>query len=349
MTETRVAVIGYGLSGSAFHAPFIAATAGLRLAAVVTGNAKRAALAVSRHPEITVLSTVDELWRRADEVDLVVVASPNRHHVEQAEAALAAGLGAVVDKPVAGEARSVRRLAETAERAGLLFTAFQNRRWDGDFRTVRALVEDGSLGRVDRFESRFERAAGPAKSGWKASPDPAELADVVHDLGSHLVDQAIVLFGPPRTVHAEVADPRPGVAVAEDATILLTHDGGVRSLLRVSKAAMPVGPRFALQGPHAGYRSWGLDPQEAASRAGRAPTEPGFGAYPRSRWGELVTPGGTRPVPTLDGDYLGFYRAVAANLRDGGPPPVPPAESVVLAETVEAVFRSAATGAPVAL
>ncbi|SDC17018.1 Gfo/Idh/MocA family oxidoreductase [Actinokineospora iranica] len=348
-TESRVAVIGYGLAGSAFHAPFIAATEGLRLAAVVTSAPARAAEVAARYPETVVLASVDDLWRRADEFDLVVVASPNRFHVEQAEAALAAGLSVVVDKPVAATGRGVRRLVEAADQAGLLFTVFQNRRWDGDFRTVRRLVDDGALGVVNRFESRFERAATTVRAGWKASADPAAMANIVYDLGSHLVDQAIVLFGAPVSVYAETRTPRAEVPVPEDATVLLTHASGVRSYLRMSNASMPVAPRFAVAGLRAGYRCWGLDPQEKASRAGIAPTAPGFGVYPRPQWGELLTEAGTQTVPTLDGDYLAFYGAVSACLRGEGPPPVPPAESVTLVDTIDAAIRSAGSGKPVPL
>ncbi|EWC60504.1 Myo-inositol 2-dehydrogenase [Actinokineospora spheciospongiae] len=347
--ETRVAVIGYGLAGSAFHAPFVDAVDGLRVTAVVTGDPERAATARDRHPDVVVHPSVDELWRHADDVDLVVVASPNRFHVEQATAALEVGLHVVVDKPVAATARGVRALGELAKQTGKVLTAFQNRRWDGDFLTVRKLVEDGTLGQVGRFESRFERGAKAVRSAWRASPDPADMANILYDLGTHLADQAIVLFGRPVTVYAETRAPRPEVRVAEDATILLTHEGGVRSYLRASNVTMPVTPRFAVAGGTAGYRCWGLDPQEAASRAGTPPTAEGFGVYGEDRWGTLTTPDGETVVPTVDGDYLAFYRGVRDCVRGDGPPPVAVAESIALTETIEAAIRSAASGKPVAL
>ncbi|WP_035304918.1 Gfo/Idh/MocA family oxidoreductase [Actinokineospora inagensis] len=349
MSDARVVLIGYGLAGSAFHAPFIAAAPGLGLAAVVTGNPERVAEVGRRYPDAEVITSADQVFSRADEFDLVVVASPNRYHFGQARAALTSGLSVVVDKPAAATGAEVRTLIQTAEQAGRVFTTFQNRRWDGDFRTVCALLDAGRLGAVTRFESRFERAAGARKSGWKGSADPADLADIRYDLGTHLVDQAVLLFGRPETVFAETQATRPGAAVAEDATIQLTHPGGVRSYLRMSKASAPVGPRFALAGPEIGYRCWGLDPQEAASRAGRLPTDPGFGAYPASRWGELLTPAGTERVRTLDGDYLGFYTELAACLRGAGPVPVPPEQTVDVADTIEASFRSTGLGVPVRL
>ncbi|MBM7775359.1 putative dehydrogenase [Actinokineospora baliensis] len=348
-TEAAVVLIGYGLAGSAFHAPFIAAAEGLRLVAVVTGDSGRAADAVARYPGIEVIDSVSRVWPRAAEFDLAVVASPNRYHVAQASAALDARLHVVVDKPAAATGREVRDLAATAERAGRVFTTFQNRRWDGDFRTVRHLLERGDLAGVTRFESRFERAAAPVKTGWKGSADPADLADIRYDLGSHLVDQAIVLFGRPTAVYAQVQATRPGAPAPEDATVHLTHPGGVVSYLRTSKASVPVAPRFALAGPDVGYHCWGLDPQESASRSGRLPTDPGFGSYPESQWGHLTTATGSHPTPTLDGHYLGFYTALAACLRGEAPNPVPPAETADVADTIEAAFRSTELGAPVLL
>lgn len=319
-----VGLIGYGLAGSAFHAPYIAAVPGLRLSSVVTTSHADAVRAA--HPDATVVSTVDELL--AGGPDLVVVASPNRFHVEHAGAALAVGARVVVDKPAAGTAEEVRSIA------GERLTVFQNRRWDGDFRTVRELVAAGRLGAVTRFESRFERAARSSRTAWKASTDPADLTDIIYDLGTHLVDQAQVLFGPATSVYAESAGPR-------DATILLAHAGGERSLLRMSDSTLPVAPRFAVAGADAAFRCWGLDPQEAAARAGGAPTDEGFGAYTAP--GELVA-GAVEPVAIADGDYLGFYTAVSAWLRGESPAPVPPEDSIALAETIDAALRSRAEG-----
>ncbi|WP_436496738.1 Gfo/Idh/MocA family oxidoreductase [Actinokineospora sp. HUAS TT18] len=338
MDEIKVGVIGYGLAGRAFHAPFIEAADGLCLTSVVTSSAERAAAVVSRYPDVAVVSTVEEL----SGVDLVVVASPNRFHVEQAGAALDAGLHVVVDKPVAATGAEIRDLSTRA--SGRMLTVFQNRRWDGDFRTLRGLISDGTLGAVSRFESRFERASRSARTAWKASQDPADMADIRYDLGSHVVDQAIALFGRPSSVYCS-ATPSP---VANDATILLTHGGGVESYLRMSSVTVPAAPRFMVSGMDAGYRCWGLDPQEKESVAGRVPGDAGFGEYPAEQWGELVTDSGVRSVPTLAGDYVGFYQAVAAWVR-GGEAPVPLAESVDLVDTLEAAIKSAETGDTVTL
>ncbi|MGX7828770.1 Gfo/Idh/MocA family oxidoreductase [Actinokineospora sp. 24-640] len=330
MDRIAVGVIGYGLAGSAFHAPYIDAVPELRLAAVVTGDPTRAAAVGARYPDVAVLSSVEELL--AADVDLVVVASPNRFHVEHAAAAVAAGKAVVVDKPAAATAAQVGDLLADGR-----VTVFQNRRWDGDFRTVRELVEAGRLGEVGRFESRFERAARSSRTAWKASTDPADMTDIIYDLGTHLADQAQVLFGPPASVHAESRGPR-------DATILLTHASGVRSVLRMSDSTVPVAPRFVVAGAEAGFRTWGLDPQETAARSGIVPTTAGFGTYPLA--GELVTDT-VEAVALHDGDYLGYYRAVAAWLREGAQAPVSPESSIELAHTIDAALRSVAEGRPV--
>lgn len=346
--DKRVAVLGYGLAGSAFHAPYIAETAGLRVATVVTGNPERQAAAEKRHPDAEVVSTMEEML--AGEPDLVVVATPNRHHVANATEALRRGISVVVDKPVAGTPSEVTALANLAEAQGAMFTVFQNRRWDGDFRTVRDLIDTGRLPDVSAFESRFERVGRPGgRSAWKSSTDPLDLAHIVYDLGSHLIDQAILLFGPVESVFGKASSPRPDVPVEEDVTIAVHHVSGVSSLLRMSNAVQPAGPRFTVTGATAGYRCWGLDPQERAARSGTLPAEPGFGGYDEAQWGSLITDEGSEVVPTLDGDYLGYWSMVEACLRDAGPPPVHPDESVRLVTTVAAAMRAVHDGKPVTL
>ncbi|CAM5444469.1 Inositol 2-dehydrogenase/D-chiro-inositol 3-dehydrogenase [Streptomyces griseomycini] len=171
-TPLRVGLVGYGLAGSVFHAPLIAATEGLALDTVVTSNPERQQQARTAFPDVRVAATPDELFGRADELDLIVIASPNRTHVPLAGAALKAGLPVVVDKPVAGTAAEARELAALAEERGLLLSVFQNRRWDNDFLTLRKLLSEGALGDVYRFESRFERWRPQLKGGWRESGDP---------------------------------------------------------------------------------------------------------------------------------------------------------------------------------
>ncbi|MCP9212464.1 Gfo/Idh/MocA family protein [Streptomyces sp. NEAU-Y11] len=346
----RVALIGYGLAGSVFHAPLIAATDGLVLDTVVTSSAERQRQARAEFPGVRLVDSADELWGRADELDLIVIASPNRTHVPLARAALEAGLPVVVDKPLAATAAEAEELAALADARGLLLSVFQNRRWDNDFRTLRKLIADGTLGSVQRFESRFERWRPQLKGGWRESGDPAEVGGLLYDLGSHLVDQALTLFGPVLSVYAEVDVRRPGARTDDDTFIALTHADGVRSHLWMSATTAQLGPRFRVLGSAAGYVKYGLDPQEAALREGLRPGGPDtgpWGAEPESAWGRLgagespLTGGGT-PVATLPGAYPAYYAGVAAALRDGGRPPVTAAEAAAALRVLEAARLSAA-------
>ncbi|WP_329410310.1 Gfo/Idh/MocA family oxidoreductase [Streptomyces sp. NBC_00704] len=347
-TPLRVGLIGYGLAGSVFHAPLIAATEGLVLDTVVTSNPERQEQARAEFPDVRVAVSADELLARADEPDLVVIASPNKTHVPLATAALKAGLPVVVDKPVAGTAAEARELAALAEERGLLLSVFHNRRWDNDFLTLRKLLDEGELGDVWRFESRFERWRPLPKGGWRESGDPAEIGGLLYDLGSHVVDQALVLFGPARSVYAEADVRRPGAQTDDDTFIALTHASGVRSHLYVSATTAQLGPRFRVLGSKAGYVKYGLDPQEAALREGERPGGTGadWGTEPEELWGrvgagESPLTGGGRPERTLPGDYPAYYAAVARALTDGGPNPVTAVEAAAALDVLEAARRSA--------
>ncbi|SFF64083.1 Predicted dehydrogenase [Actinacidiphila alni] len=349
-TPLRVGLVGYGPAGSFFHAPLIAATEGLVLDTVVTGSPERRAQALAEHPDVSFAATADELWARSAELDLIVLASPNRTHVPLATAALDAGLPVVVDKPIAGTAAEARELAAFAERRGLLLSVFQNRRWDSDFLTLQGLLAKGELGEVQRFESRFERWRPQPKGGWRESGDPAEIGGLLYDLGSHLVDQALALFGPAARVYAESDIQRPGAAADDDTFIAITHTNGVHSHLWMSATTARLGPRFRVLGSLGGYVTYGLDPQEAALREGLRPGEgAAWGAEPESAWGTVGTDDNVRPVPSVPGDYPAFYAAVAAALRDGTPPPVTALEAAAALDVLEAAKRSAAQGGTVTL
>ncbi len=283
----RVALLGYGLAGRCFHAPLLAAVPGFQVATVVTSDPVRAEQARREVPGADVEGRPDQVWSRAGEHDLVVVATATGSHAELATAALDAGLPVVVEKPMAPTAAEARALAEHASARGLLLVPFHNRRWDSDHLTVRRLVAGGVLGDVLRYESRFERwrpSADP--SGWRHARRPADGGGILLDLGTHLVDQAMQLFGPVAAVYGEVLARRGGAD--DDAFLALTHAGGVRSHLWAGALAAAPGPRLRVLGSRAAYVVRDLDGQETALRAGRSPGEPGFGEEPEDRWGLLL-------------------------------------------------------------
>ncbi|NUK07606.1 Gfo/Idh/MocA family oxidoreductase [Streptomyces lunaelactis] len=354
-TPLRVGLVGYGLAGSVFHAPLIVATEGLALDTIVTSNPERRKQALAEFPGVRFADSPDELWERADELDLIVIASPNKTHVPIATAALEAGLAVVVDKPIAGTAAEARELAALAEERGLPLPVFQNRRWDNDFLTLQKLIADGELGDVQRFESRFERWRPQLKGGWRESGDPQEIGGLLYDLGSHVVDQALTLFGPVVRVYAEADVRRPGAETDDDTFIALTHANGVRSHLYASATTAQLGPRFRVLGSTAGYVKHGLDPQEADLRDGKRPSGSGddsWGKEPESLWGrvgagESPLTGGGRPVETLPGDYPAYYAAIATAVREGTAPPVTAHEAAAALDVLEAARRSAREGVTV--
>lgn len=341
--DARVALLGYGLAGSAFHAPLLAATPGLALTAVVTSNPERAAAAQARYPGVRVVGTADEVLTR-DVVDLVVVATPNVTHVPLATQALEAGLDVVVDKPVAPIAAQARALAALAAERGRLLTVYQNRRWDTDLLTLRAVLAAGTIGAVRRFESRFEGWSPTAKGGWRESGDPAQAGGLLYDLGAHLVDQAVQLFGPVAVVYAEADVRRAGVGAVDDVFVALHHLDGVRSHLWMSKVAGHLGPRLRVLGSDGAFVAHGLDPQENALRAGDVPGSPGWGLPPDGRHAQVVRGAEGVDVPLVPGDYGAFYRAVAAAVRTGTAPPVAVEEAAYVLDVLAAAALSARDG-----
>jgi predicted dehydrogenase len=283
------------------------------VAKVMTRSPERATQALAAHDGVVVVESFEELM---DGVDVLVVATPNSSHVEIGLAALGAGRHVVIDKPMAVTAADARRLLAAGD--GRL-TVFHNRRWDGDFLTVQRLLREGALGAVTRFESRFERFRPQIKEGWREGGDPSEGGGVLLDLGPHLVDQALQLFGLPESVYAEVRTRRAGALVDDDSFIALQHAGGEISHLWMSAIAPLHGPRFRVSGLEDGFACDGLDPQEDQLRAGMHPGDPGFGEK-----------------EGLDrGHYERFYEGVRDWVEGNAPPPVDPADGVRVLDVLE--------------
>ena len=340
--DIRVGLLGYGLGGACFHAPLIAATPGLRLTTVVTRDVGRRAQALREHPGVRVVDDADELWRRAAEHDLIVVATPNRTHASLALAALDAGLPVVVDKPFARTVAEGRRIIEAGRALGLLVSAYHNRRWDSELLTVQRLLGEGALGRVLRFESRLERWRPQLKGGWRESADTEEAGGLLFDLGSHLIDQALYLFGAVTHVYAELDHRRSGLEVDDDVFLALTHVNGVRSHLWVSYLAAHHGPRMRVLGERAAFVKHAADSQESALRAGERPDKPGWGEEPRESWGVVSDGVEERAVPSEKGAYQNYYVQIVRALRELAPPPVDPEDAVTGLRIIEAAQRSAA-------
>ncbi|GAC1441183.1 MAG: Gfo/Idh/MocA family oxidoreductase [Solirubrobacteraceae bacterium] len=350
MAQLRAAIIGYGLAGRCFHAPLIAASEGLAVAAIVTANAERREQAGREHPEAHVFECAAQLWRRASEWDFVVIAAANDAHAPLAARAIEHGLAVVVDKPLAPTSELARDLVARAARAGVPLTVFQNRRWDSDQLTLGRLIREGRLGTVRRYESRFERwRPSPVPGSWRGSTAPAQGGGQLLDLGSHLIDQALVLFGAVTHVYGEV-DARRGELADDDAFVALRHAGGVISHLHASAFTAAPGPRLRVLGTQAAFVVDGLDGQEGMLRSGRRPDAADrWGAEPEAAWGRLVSGESAAPVRSEPGDWPCFYRLLAEALRDGAPAPVDARDAVAALEVLEAARASSASRSVIAL
>jgi scyllo-inositol 2-dehydrogenase (NADP+) len=350
----RVAIIGYGLAGSVFHAPLISSTPGMTVAAIVTNNQQRRVQARRDFPTASIFSSTEELWRDPSRYDLVVVATPNRAHVPLGLAALNSGLPVVIDKPLATSVADAQQLIEASKSTGKLLSVFQNRRWDNDFLTLRKVIADDLLGPLTRYESHYDRyRPAPRVGAWREFADPEEGGGLLYDLGSHVIDQALQLFGKPVRVYAEMDLRRRGAQVDDDTFVALQFANGIRAHLWMSVVARIPGPRQRLLGLRGTYEKWGLDPQEDALRAGLRPGSPDWGVEPREHWGRLSTGIGDLhfdgPIETLPGAYEQYYALLRDALTSGGPPPVNPEDALETLRVIEAAQESARTGSVVEL
>jgi scyllo-inositol 2-dehydrogenase (NADP+) len=336
-----VGLAGYGLGGSVFHAPLIQAEPGLRLHAVVTSRDEQ----VRRElPGVGVVGSAAELLEDPA-VELVVVAAPNAVHHQLAAGALRAGRHVVVDKPFALSTADADELIGLAEATDRRLSVFHNRRWDSDFLTVRRCLEAGVLGDVSTFTSRYDRFRPVPKGSWKEQDVPG--SGVLWDLGPHLVDQALQLFGRPETVWADVGVQRPGVEAVDYLHLALGY-GRLRVLLHAGMEVRDPGPRFEVHGDRGSFVKHGMDLQEQALRAGGRPGDPGWGSEPPDRHGTLTGEvaglelrGRLESVP---GDYGAFYAAMAVAIRGDGPVPVPAAEARDVIMVIELALASAREG-----
>ncbi|MEV6342490.1 Gfo/Idh/MocA family oxidoreductase [Actinoplanes sp. NPDC051851] len=337
--RAKLGLVGYGSGGRIFHAPLIASAENVEFVGVVTGSEERRKQVAEQLPGVGTFDTIAAL--AAEGVQAVAISTPVTTHADLALEAIALGLSVVVDKPFAMDAESAREVVRAADEAGVLLSVYQNRRWDSDFRTIKKLIESGRLGTVRRFESRVER--------W--APDrlpPAAGGGSLRDFGSHLVDQALQLFGPVQRVYAEM---RGETEFDDDFFVALHHLSGVESHLWGSWRQAGPGPRFRVSGTAGTFISRELDVQEEMLKAGKTPAKLGdrWGVEPEHRWGHLFRGATGAPVESERGRWDEFYPAFAAAVLGQGRVPVNPADSVRALEVLDAARVSATTGRSVSL
>jgi scyllo-inositol 2-dehydrogenase (NADP+) len=339
----RSGLIGFGVAGRYFHAPLINA-AGIDIAAVVTSRHDEARALL---PSAIVLDSSEELLRR-EEIDLVVIASPNQFHDAQAADALRAGKHVVVDKPLCLTAAQARELSRLATRQRRKLAVFHNRRWDSDFLTLQQLLRTGRLGEINSFHARWDRYRPRVTDRWRERAEPG--AGVLYDLGSHLIDQALILFGRPQWLQADVFTQREG-GVVDDGFEILMVKGSLRISLGVGSIVSDGGWRYRVHGSTASFLKSGLDPQEPQLRGGMSADDPLFGVEPAQQHGKIVTgaSGEQTLIASERGRWRSFYEGVRGSIERDQPPPVSADEACATIELIEAAIASSASGRRVTL
>lgn len=305
------AIIGYGLAGRVFHGPLVQATDGLDLVAVSTSRAEQVPAGIQVAPPEALIAD--------PKIDLIVVATPNETHYSLAQAALSAGKHVVVDKPLCVSSAEAASLIAAARKSGRLLIPFHNRRWDADFLTLRKVIASGALGRVTLFEAHWDRFRPEVAERWREAPTRGR--GLLYDLGPHLIDQALLLFGSPGSLAADIAAQREGSRV-DDYFALTLHYGSSRVLLSASSLVAQPRPRFSIHGTGGSLLMFGLDPQEDQLRTGGNPLAEDFGTVPTLHGTLTAADGSSTRVPSERGEWLNFYRGVAAAIAGRGPPPV---------------------------
>ena len=307
----EVGLIGFGLAGRAFHAPVIRAVPGLHLAAILQRSGDEAA---EKYPDVRIVRSLDELLA-IKEIQLIVIATPNDTHFPIARQCLTAARDVVVDKPFATTLEEANSLVQLARASGRLVTVYQNRRYDGDFEAIRQLVAADTLGRIVRFETTYDRYRPQLKpDAWRETRRPG--SGILFDIAPHLIDHALVLFGLPEAVTADVRIEREN-ALADDAfDITLHYPSSMRAVLRSSILAAALRPRFVVFGTEGSFVKQSFDPQESNLRYGKIPLNTPWGWEPEENWGILTVPSGDsfeqRRIPSANCDYRDYY----ANVRD---------------------------------
>ncbi len=337
-----VGLVGYGIAGRVFHAPLISSVHGLRLVSVVERHGETSR---DRYPDVAVVKDAFELFR--DEgIELVVIATPNTAHYELARAALLAGKHVVVDKPFTVLSSEARELIEFAKNQQRILSVFQNRRWDGDFLTVSEIVRAQRLGRLAEFASSFDRFRPGLKPGaWREQPGPG--AGLLYDLGPHLIDQALVLFGMPKSLRADIRIERDNSTTDDRFEVVLKYET-LAVTLGAGMLAREPRPRFMLRGTRGSFVKNGLDPQEDALRRGGTPHDRGWGVEEPARWGTIDTSDGPKgrreTVATLPGQYQSFYENVYDAIVNGAALVVTPEQARDVVRIIELAMESSREG-----
>jgi len=332
------AIIGYGMASRVFHAPIISTLNSMNLYGFVERHAEESR---KKYPTTKLFRDTEKMLAN-QEIELVVITTPNESHFPLAIQALEAGKHVVVEKPFTPTYAQAQQLIELAEERDRVLSVFQNRRWDGDFLTVKNLLHDKTLGRLVEFESHFDRFRNrPKEDAWREKDLPG--SGILYDLGSHLIDQALVLFGQPEMITADVRRQR-DFGESDDFFEIILHYGQLRVVLKASMLVKEYGPRFILHGTEGAYVKYSLDPQEKALKSGEVPSDESWGREPKEQWGTLYmdVDGDTKKqkIETATGCYQKYYQNIADVIRGNGELMVKPEQARNTIRIIEKAFLS---------
>ena len=333
----RVGIAGFGLSGQVFHAPFLKIDPRYSLQKVYERTTNRAK---AEYPEAEIVRSFEELL--TDDIDLVIISTPNDQHIPMATAAIMAGKNVVVEKPITATSEEAEAMCELAEKQGVLLTVFQNRRLDADFLTVKKLMEEGRLGEVLDYKAQFDRfVRGVSRAPWRAAGGFG--VDVLYDLGVHLIDQAYYLFGMPKEVYCDLRTQRPESNGVDNFEVILYYDN-CKAILTAGELVAHPGPHYAVYGRRGGFLKYGMDHQENDMLAGKRPSAPDWNVDPEECWGTLYYDTGDaiaeEKIPTVVSSYSQYYDNLYRAITEGAPLLVPPRQSVDVLKIIEAAKRS---------
>ncbi|MFD2200143.1 oxidoreductase [Shivajiella indica] len=337
MKKIRTALVGYGSVGEKIHAPLISACEDLDLVAVVERKQEKSK---EKYPKIRIFRSLEELLK-ANFADLIVIVTPNEFHFPYAKMALEAGKHVVVDKPVTIHSHEAEELKRLAEDKNLVLSVFQNRRWDGDIQTIKKILHEGILGRIVHFESHFDRFRPSLTDNWREKDVPGN--GITYDLGTHLIDQTVMLFGKPKWVYAEILKQRTG-AIADDFFDISLMYENVKVRLTASVLVNAPLPKFLVLGEKGSYVKYGLDVQEKAFKAGQKPEGANWGLENSDAWGIIHLENASTSYPTERGDYRNFYSNIAETILGQSELEVKMEEAILVLKIIEAAFLSNEAG-----
>jgi predicted dehydrogenase len=338
MDPIKTTLLSYGMSGEIFHAPLLAVDPGFALVSIVQRNSDKAK---QRYPTIKIARKVNEVFQD-DSIELVIINTPNETHFPFASQALEAGKHVIVEKPFTVNVQEAEKLIDLANKKNKLLTVFQNRRWDGDFMTIKKVLENKLVGKVAEFELHYDRYRNYIEANtWKEEQGPG--SGILFNLGSHMLDQVLDLFGMPVEVDARVGVQRPNGKVEDFYDIRMQYND-FHAIVKSSYLVREAGPRYILHGTEGSFIKYGIDPQEQALKDGKLPGSPGWGTESKELWGRLNTTIGTLHVDglieTIPGNYTLFYKSVYDSIRKGKPLLVKPEESKDVIRLIEVCYES---------